>query len=103
LRHVSFTLATLHVDDVEVPLMLADLVVVRRDESTQIDWEVVATSLPVIPYPQAVCRLVMSNLVDGRLLSGDALVVRSDEQRHVFRGGGELIGLRVEDGLETEQ
>jgi hypothetical protein len=45
----------------------------------------------------------MSNLIDGRVLSGDALVVRSDEQRHVFRGGGELSGLRAEDGLETGQ
>ena len=42
----------------------------------------------------------MAVLEDGRLLTGDAVVVRSDEQRHVFRGAGELEGLTPSDGLD---
>ena len=102
MRHARFTVAQLHVDDVEVPLLQADLVVVRRPEADALDWELVATSLPGERLQQAPCHLTMSVLEDGRLLRGDALVVRSDEQRHVFRGAGELDGLRRTDGLGPE-
>lgn len=102
MRHARFTLAQLHVDDAELPLMTADLLVVRREESDDLDWEVVSTTLPVTALPQAPCRLVMSVLEDGRLLRGPALVVRSDERRHVFRGAGDLEGLRTTDGLDQD-
>jgi len=82
--------------------MTADLLVVRREESDDLDWEVVSTTLPVTALPQAPCRLVMSVLEDGRLLRGPALVVRSDERRHVFRGAGDLEGLRTTDGLDQD-
>jgi hypothetical protein len=101
-RHARFTLAQVHVDDVELPLMQADLLVVRRDETTDLDWELVTTTLPTATLPQAPCRLVMSVLDDGRVLRGPALVVRSDDQRHVFRGAGELDGLVLADGLEAD-
>jgi hypothetical protein len=45
----------------------------------------------------------MGVLEDGRVLRGPALVVRSDEQRHVFRGAGTLEGLRADDGLGAER
>ena len=99
MRHAHFTLAQVHVDDLELPLMTADLLVVRREETADLDWELVATTLVTAALDQAPCRLVMSVLDDGRLLRGDALVVRSDEQRHVFRGAGELEGLVDADGL----
>jgi hypothetical protein len=99
-RHARFTLAQVHVDDIELPLMQADLVVVRREETEALDWELVATTLATPAFAQAPCRVVMSVLDDGRVLRGDALVVRSDEQRHVFRGAGDLAGLRTSDGLE---
>ncbi len=97
-----FTLLSLDVDDLDVALLRGDLVVVRRAESDQLDWELVATSPPREPIPQAPCRLTMTMLEGGRLLRGDAVVVRSDEQRHVFRGVGDLDGLRTSDGLEPE-
>lgn len=100
MRHARFTLAQVHVDDVELPLMQADLLVVRREETDALDWELVTTTLPTPSLPQAPCRLVMSVLEDGRVLQGPALVVRSDEQRHVFRGAGELEGLTGTDGLD---
>ena len=102
MRHARFTLAQVHVDDAELTLLQADLVVVRREETEALDWELVTTTLPTHPLPQAPCRLAMTVLEDGRLLQGDALVVRSDEQRHVFRGAGELRGLTEADGLDDD-
>ena len=87
----------------EVPLLSADLVVVRRPETDRIDWECVAFTLLMDPFPQEPVFLEMVDVVESRTLSGDALVVRSDQNRHVFRGGGDLSGLMPEDGLEPNQ
>ena len=100
MRHARFTLAQVHVDDHELPLMQADLLVVRREESEALDWELVATTFATAALAQAPCRLAMAVLDDGRVLRGDALVVRSDERRHVFRGAGALSGLVEDDGLD---
>lgn len=83
----------------EVPLLSADLVVVRRPETDRIDWECVAFTLLMDPFPQEPVFLEMVDVVESRTLSGDALVVRSDQNRHVFRGGGDLSGLMPEDDL----
>lgn len=87
----------------EVPLLSADLVVVRRPETDRLDWECVAFTLLMDPFPQEPVFLEMVDVVESRTLSGDALVVRSDQNRHVFRGGGDLSGLMPEDGLEPSQ
>ena len=65
---VNFTIATVEVDEIDIPLLSADLVVVRRDETDQLDWECVALSLPISPFPQSPCRLVMTELLEGRVL-----------------------------------
>jgi hypothetical protein len=98
-QHVRFTLASLEVSGFGVPLQVGDLVVVRHDGATELDWELVATTFPVEPYEREPHQLEMVAL-DGRLLRGDAVVVRSDEQRHVFRGVGPLAGLQPTDGLD---
>jgi hypothetical protein len=87
----------------EVPLLSADLVVVRRPETDRLDWECVAFTLLMDPFPQEPVFLEMIDVVESRTLSGNALVVRSDQNRHVFRGGGDLSGLMPEDGLEPNQ
>jgi hypothetical protein len=92
-QHARFTVATLRVDDVELPLLYADLVVVRHDGNDVLDWECVAASPPGDAYEREPYRLAMTVLEDGRTLTGDAVVVRSDDQRHVFRGAGPLSGL----------
>jgi len=100
MRHANFTLATLEVDDEPLRLLTASLMVVRRPDVTALDWEVVATTLPGGTLEQKPVLLVMTELLEGRIFRGDAFVVRSDEQRHVFRGGGSLIGLLPADDLE---
>ena len=97
MEHARFTVATLHVDDAELPLMYADLVVVRHEGNDELDWECVAASLPVPAYAREPRHLTMVVLEDGRTLAGDAVVVRSDDQRHVFRGMGPLEGLADDD------
>jgi len=102
MKSINVTLESMTVNGEDVPLLSADLVVVRRTETDRLDWECIAFTLLVDPFPQEPCFLEMVDVVESRTLSGPALVVRSDHNRHVFRGGGELSGLTTEDGLESE-
>jgi len=103
MKSINVTLESMTVNGEEVPLLSADLVVVRRTETDRIDWECVAFTLLMDPFPQEPVFLEMVDVVESRTLSGDALVVRSDQNRHVFRGGGDLNGLTADDGLESDQ
>ena len=103
MKSINVTLESMTVNGEEVPLLSADLVVVRRPETDRIDWECVAFTLLMDPFPQEPVFLEMVDVVESRTLSGDALVVRSDQNRHVFRGGGDLSGLMPEDGLKPSQ
>lgn len=99
MKSINVTLESMTVNGEEVPLLSGDLVVVRRTETDRIDWECIAFTLLMDPFPQEPCLLEMVDVVESRTLSGHALVVRSDQNRHVFRGGGDLSGLTVEDDL----
>jgi len=103
MKSINVTLESMTVNGEEVPLLSADLVVVRRPETDRLDWECVAFTLLMDPFPQEPVFLEMVDVVESRTLSGDALVVRSDQNRHVFRGGGDLSGLMPEDGLKPSQ
>jgi hypothetical protein len=103
MKSINVTLESMTVNGEEVPLLSADLVVVRRPETDRLDWECVAFTLLMDPFPQEPVFLEMVDVVESRTLSGDALVVRSDQNRHVFRGGGDLSGLTPADGLEPNQ
>ena len=88
------------VDDVEIPVRLASVVVVQRDESTQLDWEVVAESTEPIGLELHRAHLHMTVITgadaDAVLafadLDGPAAVVRFVETTVVFRGDGDLEG-----------
>lgn len=103
MKSINVTLESMTVNGEEVPLLSADLVVVRRPETDRLDWECIAFTLLMDPFPQEPVFLEMVDVVESRTLSGDALVVRSDQNRHVFRGGGDLSGLMPEDGLEPNE
>ena len=103
MKSINVTLESMTVNGEEVPVLSADLVVVRRPETDRLDWGCIAFTLLMDPFPQEPVFLEMVDVVESRTLSGDALVVRSDQNRHVFRGGGDLSGLMPEDGLEPNQ
>jgi len=103
MKSINVTLESMTVNGEELPLLSADLVVMRRPETDRLDWECVAFTLLMDPFPQEPVFLEMVDVVESRTLSGDALVVRSDQNRHVFRGGGDLSGLTPADGLEPNQ
>ena len=79
MKSINVTLESMTVNGEEVPLLSADLVVVRRPETDRLDWECVAFTLLMDPFPQEPVFLEMVDVVESRTLSGDALVVRSDQ------------------------
>lgn len=92
MRHLRFDIATLAVERVPVPLRLASLVVAAVELSDDLQWEVVAHGLDSKPFPQG-HYLVDLTTLDGLYLRGEAVLVRSVEGAHVFRGAGPLHGL----------
>src|SRR6476469_2410746 len=93
-RHVQLVIHRLWVDGMELPLRLSTIVVVDRDESVQLDWEVVAESTVPITLDLHRAHLAMSVIVgadpDGVLayeeLRGEAIIVRFVETTVVMRG-----------------
>ena len=94
MRHVRFDLATVVIEGVPVLLKAAYLLVVEADDGPHPHWEVLAYALDTAPIDKARYRVALTTL-DGRELTGDAVLVRSVEGAHVLRGDGPLDG--VED------
>lgn len=92
MRHRSFVVATLALGIDEIPIHHGDLVVARTESSPDLDWELVARALDPAPVDQGAHHLTMVT-AEGRDLHGDAIVVRSIEGTHVFRGAGPLVGI----------
>ncbi|MCX7621582.1 MAG: hypothetical protein N2037_12160 [Acidimicrobiales bacterium] len=74
----------------------ADLLVVDRDESEGLDWEVVLVPLGDHLFEPETYELSLTTL-DARHLSGNAVFVRSVASTHVFRGAGTIHGLEPAD------
>jgi len=75
-----------------------DLIVAKRDENPEIDWELVFQTKTATTIEQAPYRLLMDG-PEGEL-GGAAVLVRSDGTSHVFRGAGNLDGF-TEDLFEN--
>jgi hypothetical protein len=91
-RSKRFAVAELRIDGGDLRLKYGDLVVVAHDEATEIDWECVAMPVDHEPLDQGAYRLDVVTL-EGRELSGDAVLVRSVSGTHVLRGAGPLTGV----------
>jgi hypothetical protein len=98
LRHRSFVVARMVLDGEPVSIHYGDLVVAAAEGTTSMDWELVVMATDRAPVPHGAHRLDMAT-AEGRELQGDAIVVRSVEGTHVFRGAGPLAGVR-DDELE---
>ena len=96
MRHVRFDVADLALEGVPVVLKACYLLVAEQDEADQLQWECLAYALDPATLPQAPYRLEVRTL-DGRTLSGEAVLVRSVEGAHVLRGDGPLAGLEPSD------
>ena len=98
MRSKRFDMASIDIDGADVRIKYGDLLVVRQDGSDDLDWEAVVMPFDPAPLDPAPYRLSMVAL-GGRRLEGDAVLVRSVEGTHVFRGAGPLTGF--DDDLLT--
>ena len=96
MRHVRFDVATLAVEQVDVPLKAAYLLVAEQVGSDDLQWECVAYGLASAPIARGRYRVDIATL-EGRQLAGDAVLVRSIEGAHVLRGDGRLDGVTAAD------
>ena len=96
MRHVRFDIATLAVERVAVPLKAAYLLVAEQPGAQELQWECLAYALDEAPIAQGRYRVDLTTL-DGRVLGGDAILVRSVDGAHVLRGAGALDGIDADD------
>jgi hypothetical protein len=92
MRHVRFDVASLAIERVPVPLRAAYLLVADQPGTDGLAWEVLAygrDDAPIAPGRY----LVDVTTLDGRVLAGPAVLVRSVEGAHVLRGDGPLDGV----------
>ncbi len=95
MKHRRFFVEQLAASGRDLPLVGGDLLVVRRPESPDLDWELVAKSrgrehIDLSPYD------LMISGPEGTF-TGPAILVRSDGVAHVFRGAGDLGGFDEAD------
>jgi hypothetical protein len=95
-RHVRFDVATLAVERVAVPLKAAYLLVAEQEGVDSLQWECLAYGLDPVPIAQGRYRVDITTL-DGRVLDGPAILVRSVDGAHVLRGDGPLGGITDAD------
>ncbi|MGI8755133.1 MAG: hypothetical protein ACR2MB_04590 [Acidimicrobiales bacterium] len=96
MRHTRFEVASLAVEGVPLPLKAAYLLVAESDGTDQVQWECLAYGLHPAPLAPGRYRVAMTTL-EGRVLTGDAVRVRSVEGAHVLRGDGPLDGVTASD------
>jgi len=95
-RHARFDVASLSLEAIDVVLKAAYLLVAESDHGAHLQWECVAYALDPAPLAPAEYRVAITTL-DGRLLTGDAVLVRSVDGAHVLRGTGPLAGVSAAD------
>lgn len=90
MRHRRYYIQTLSASGRAVPSTGGDLIVASKDQTGDLDWELVHRSSRPYLIRQEPYDLEMSG-PEGTF-SGPAILVRSDGRSHVFRGVGELVG-----------
>ena len=90
MQHRQYYVEHLSVSGRDLPLVGGDLMVVRRPESPNLDWELIVRSTDDDQLDHAPYQLMISG-PEGSF-TGPAILVRSDGKAHVFRGAGDLGG-----------
>ncbi len=100
MRHARLLVHQLHVDGSEVTVSLATLVVVKRNGTSALDWELVADTVNDPATELGSCELDLVVVSGGDEegvpelsdLHGPAVVVRYVDSTIVWRGNGPLQG-----------
>ncbi len=92
-RHRRYYVTSLAIDGRRIPSRGGDLIVAQRDESPELDWELVHQSSEDVTIENAAYTIHIGS-PEGDF-AGSALLVRSDGRSHVFRGAGDLDGFDV--------
>lgn len=95
MRHRRYYIQTLWTSGLPVPARGGDLLVATRDETPDVDWELIYRSAHNWRLRQEPYDLEMEG-PEGRF-GGPAILVRSDGRSHVFRGVGTLDGFDPAD------
>ena len=90
MRHRRYYIQTLTTSGRPVPSTGGDLIVAAKDQTVDLDWELIHRSSERHIIAQEPYDLEMSG-PEGTF-SGPAILVRSDGRSHVFRGVGRLEG-----------
>lgn len=89
MEYQRYDIAYLAVDGEDLLLRRADLLVVQAEGNERPDWECIAYGLEGTVFEQGAYRLTLTTLT-GEVLTGDAILVRSHQGSHVWRGAGPL-------------
>lgn len=90
MRHRRYYIRSLSTSGRAMPSTGGDLVVAAKDQTDDLDWELIHRSSEVWPLRKEPYDLDMEG-PEGRF-TGPAILVRSDGRSHVFRGVGTLQG-----------
>ncbi len=94
MQHRRFYVSELIISERVLASRGGDLIVVRRENSDDLDWELIHRTLERVSIEQLPYHLQIQS-PEGRF-AGDAVLVRSDGISHVFRGAGDLVGFTDE-------
>jgi len=95
MRHRRYYIQTLSTSGRVVPSTGGDLVVAAKEQTGDLDWELIHRSSERYVIKQEPYDLEMAG-PEGSF-SGPAILVRSDGRSHVFRGVGKLEGFTTAD------
>lgn len=90
MQHRQYFITELIISERVLPSRGGDLMVVRRENSEFLDWEVVHRTTEHVTVIEQPYHLHIHS-PEGRF-AGDAILVRTDGISHVFRGVGDLVG-----------
>ncbi len=94
-KHRRYYIESLRTSGRVMPSRGGDLIVAAKEQTGDIDWELIQRSSKRWPMKQEPYDLEMSG-PEGSF-SGPAILVRSDGRSHVFRGVGVLEGVTEDD------
>lgn len=96
MRHRRFDVSALRIDGADTGLRYADLVVAEPEGTDALQWECIVVPLSFARLSTGAYTLSVDTAC-GRTLAGDAILVRSINGSHVFRGAGPLVGVDADE------